>query len=77
MAANPLEAVCLAGLGFRTLSLPTSAFVGFKKALHNLDCAAIEACLGFGLPSANHSLRNDVRHFAQDHGYLHYLFAIK
>jgi len=71
MAANPLEAICLAGLGFRTLSMPTSAFGGVKKALRSLDCAAIEAYLGSRLPSADHSLRDDVRHFAQDHGYFH------
>jgi phosphotransferase system enzyme I (PtsP) len=41
MAANPLEAVCLAGLGFRALSLPASAFGGFKKALRSLDCAQL------------------------------------
>ena len=71
MAANPLEAICLAGLGFRTLSLPTSAFGAVKKALRSLDCAAIEAYLRSRMPSADHSLRGDVRHFAQDHGYFH------
>ena len=63
MAANLLEAVCLAGLGFRTWSLPTSACGGFKEALRSLDSAAIEAYLGFRLPSAAHSLRDDVQYF--------------
>lgn len=71
MAAQPLEAICLAALGFRTLSMPTTAYSLVKKALRSLDCAAIEAYVRSRLPSTDHTLRSDIRHFAQDRGYFH------
>ncbi len=71
MAAKPLEALCLAGLGFRTLSLPAPALGAVKKALRSLDCAAIEAYLQSRIIAADGSLRDEVKHFAQDHGFFH------
>jgi phosphotransferase system enzyme I (PtsP) len=71
MAANPLEAIALAGLGFRTFSMPTSAFGEVKRSLRSLDCAAIEAYLASRLLSADRTLREDIHHFAQDRGYFH------
>ena len=71
MSAQPLEAICLAGLGFRALSMPPSAFGHVKKALRSLDCASFEAYLLSRLSSADHTLRNDIRHLAQDRGYFH------
>ena len=72
MAANPLEAACLAGLGYRSLSIPAQAFGGVKAGLRSLDCAAISTYLadlevrGAG---RGHSLREDLKHFVQDHGF--------
>ncbi|MEQ8247165.1 MAG: phosphoenolpyruvate--protein phosphotransferase [Alphaproteobacteria bacterium] len=69
MAANPLEAVCLAGLGFRTLSVPAPAYGAVKKALRSLDCAAIASYIEGRMGGADRSLRDEVRLFVQDRGF--------
>jgi phosphotransferase system, enzyme I, PtsP len=69
MAANPLEALCLAGLGYRTLSVPAPAYGAVKKALRSLDCAAIAAYLDRRMGAVDHSLRDEIRLFVQDSGF--------
>jgi len=69
MAANPLEAACLAGLGFRTLSMPAPALGAVKAGLRSLDCAAISAYLKSRDSGREHTLRDDLKHFVQDHGF--------
>ncbi len=69
MAANPLEASCLAGLGFRVLSMPAAALGAVKAGLRSLDCAAISDYLESRDSGREHTLRDDLHHFAQDHGF--------
>lgn len=69
MAANPLEAACLAGLGFRNLSLPATALGAVKARLRSLDCAAIAAYLEDRESSRERTLREDLLHFVQDRGF--------
>lgn len=67
MAAQPLEAMTLIGLGFRRLSMNPRAVGAVRAMVRSLDVADLQRYLGnmLGLPA--HSLRERLRLYAMDH----------
>lgn len=68
MAGRPLEAMTLIGAGIRNLSLSAPNIGPVKTMIRSLDIGALEAYLNTLLKSPDHSLRNKLKTFAQDHG---------
>lgn len=68
MAGQPLDAMALAGLGFRSLSMSPSAIGPVKTMIRSLDLRRLEAYLRSLLPLPVTSLRAKLRAFATDHG---------
>ena len=68
MAARPLEAMTLIGVGIRTLSVTAPAIGPIKTMVRSLDVASLESYLFTLLDSRDHSLRSRLRGFAIDHG---------
>ncbi|CAK0779680.1 phosphotransferase system, enzyme I, PtsP [Azospirillaceae bacterium] len=67
MAARPLEAMALIGIGFRTLSMAPSAVGPVKTMLRSLDVARLRDYLTTLYRRDDHSLRDKLRAFAKDH----------
>lgn len=67
MAAQPLEAMALVGLGFRRLSMAPQAVGPVKETLRSIDARQLRAYLEPHLRSRDHSLREKLRDFARDH----------
>jgi phosphotransferase system enzyme I (PtsP) len=67
MAAQPLEAMALVGLGFRMLSMAPQAVGPVKETLRSIDAGQLRAYLAPHLRSRDHSLREKLRDFARDH----------
>lgn len=68
MAGRPLDALALVALGVRTLSMTAGGIGPVKAMLRSADIAAVRAYLLPKLGDADHSLREKLRAFAQDHG---------
>ncbi len=67
MASRPIEAMALAGLGIRRLSLSPAQIGPVKAMLRSLDAGALAAYLGRWLGQADHSLRRHLLAYAHDH----------
>jgi phosphotransferase system enzyme I (PtsP) len=70
MAGNPLEAMALIGLGFRTLSMSPLSVPPVKGMVLSLDVEGARRYILSLLDSPDHSLRDKLRAFARDHGVL-------
>lgn len=70
MAGNPLEAMTLVGLGFRTLSMSPLSVPPVKAMVLSLDTQGVRRYILSLLDSPDHSLRDKLRAFARDHGVL-------
>lgn len=68
MAGRPLEALALAALGFRRLSMAPSAIGPVKAMLRSADIGATGRYLGGLLDLPDRSLRGRLRAFARDRG---------
>jgi phosphotransferase system, enzyme I, PtsP len=68
MAGNPLEAMTLVGLGFRTLSMSPLSVPPVKAMVLSLDVAGARRYILSLLDSPDRSLRDKLRAFARDHG---------
>ncbi len=70
VAGRPLEAVCLAALGYKTLSMPVTGIGPVKAALLKTDIAKLHDILLAHLTphSTRISLRDIVQEYCQDHG---------
>jgi len=68
MAAQPLEAMALIGLGLRSLSMAPSSVGPVKAMIRSLDVQHLEAYMErlYALP--DHSVRNKLQAYARDHG---------
>ena len=66
MAGQPLEAMALIGLGFRILSMPCGAVGAIRHMVQNLDTRTLETRIAPLLESADHSLRDTLRGFADE-----------
>ena len=70
MAGRPLEAMCLIGLGLRNLSMPATAVGPVKMMVRSLNGAVLAGYLKGLLDSSEPSVRDKLRNFAQDHGFV-------
>jgi phosphotransferase system enzyme I (PtsP) len=67
MAGNPIEAMMLIGLGFRTLSLTATALGPVKTMIRSLDSGGLARYLDDIGDRPDHSLRRRLAAFARDH----------
>jgi len=67
MAGNPIEAMMLIGLGFRTLSLTAAALGPVKTMIRSLDSGEVARYLDDIGDRPDHSLRRRLAAFARDH----------
>ena len=67
MAANPIEAMVLIALGFRTLSLAATAVGPVKAMTRSLDAGALALYLDELGERPDHSLRRWLEAYARDH----------
>jgi phosphotransferase system enzyme I (PtsP) len=68
MAGDPLEAMALVGLGFRTLSMAPSSIGPVKAMIRSLDVPALAEFITSLSGLATHSLRGKFHDFARDRG---------
>jgi phosphotransferase system enzyme I (PtsP) len=69
MAGRPLEAMALIGLGYRALSSPASSIGPNKLLIRRMNCRQVTDYVATLLDLSVRSVRDDLRHFAQDHGF--------
>ena len=67
MAGNPVEAMALIALGFRTLSMAATSIGPVKTMIRSLDAGAVADYLGQIGSRPNHSLRPKLEAYARDH----------
>jgi len=70
MAGNPIEAMALIGLGFRTLSLAPTALGPVKTMIRSIDAASMASYLDEIGDRPDHSLRRRLEAYARDHAVL-------
>ncbi len=70
MAGNPLEAMVLIALGFRSLSMASTAIGPVKTMIRSLDVAAVAQYLDEIGRRTDHSLRPKLEAYARDHDIL-------
>jgi phosphotransferase system enzyme I (PtsP) len=68
MAARPLDAMALLGIGFRALSVTPAAVGRIKVMVLSLAAAPLAVYLDSLMRAPDHSLRPKLRAFAADHG---------
>lgn len=68
MAAQPLEAMALLGLGMRSLSMTPSAIGPVKAMVRSANIRNLEAYMSRLYAAPDHSLRNKLEDYARDHG---------
>ena len=68
MAAQPLDAMALIGIGFRILSISPPAVGPIKMMVRSMDVAALTLYMDDLCKAPQGSLRVKLRAFAQDHG---------
>jgi len=69
MASRPLEAMALIGLGYRSLSLTASSIGPVKTMVRSLRVGVLREYMKTILDNREHSLRDRLRAFAQDHDF--------
>jgi phosphotransferase system enzyme I (PtsP) len=67
MAGNPIEAMALIALGFRTLSMAATAVGPVKTMIRSLDAGAVAGYLDEIGNRPDHSLRPKLEAYARDH----------
>jgi len=67
MAGNPIEAMALIALGFRTLSMAATAIGPVKTMIRSLDAGAVAGYLDEIGGRPDHSLRPKLEAYARDH----------
>jgi phosphotransferase system enzyme I (PtsP) len=70
MAGNPLEAMVLIALGFRSLSMASTAIGPVKTMIRSVDVAAVAQYLEEIGRRPDHSLRPKLEAYARDHDIL-------
>jgi phosphotransferase system, enzyme I, PtsP len=68
MAGQPLDAMALAGVGFRSLSMAPASIGPVKAMVRSLDLRPLEGLLATLAPLPPRSIRSKLRDFARDHG---------
>ncbi|HJN03929.1 MAG TPA: putative PEP-binding protein, partial [Alphaproteobacteria bacterium] len=70
MAGRPLDAMALVGVGLRALSVAPSAVGAVKRMIRSLDCGQLTAYMNRLYDAGDHSIRDNLKNFAQDHHFL-------
>jgi phosphotransferase system enzyme I (PtsP) len=68
MAGQPLEAMALVGLGFRSLSMASSSIGPTRMMIRSLDVGSLSDFLDSLLTGPSRSLRSKLCAYARDHG---------
>ena len=68
MAGQPLDAMALAGVGFRSLSMAPASIGPVKAMVRSLELRPLEGLLATLAPLPPRSIRSKLRDFARDHG---------
>ncbi len=68
MAGRPLEAMALAGLGFRSISMAAPSIGPVKEMIRSLSLGPLTAYLDGLVERSDHSVRTRLRTYARDHG---------
>lgn len=68
MAANPLDAMALIGIGFRSISVQPNALGPVKAMIRSLNVENLTQYTDTLYGLSQHSLRGNLRAFAKDHG---------
>jgi len=68
MGGQPLEAMALIGLGFRSLSMPVSAIGPLRGMIRSLALEPLGGFVQSLLLNPDHSLRDRLKAYAADHG---------
>ena len=68
MAGQPLEAMTLIGLGFRSLSMPPGAIGAIRHMVQKLDAGRLKAHLASLVGAPDHTVRNALADFAAAEG---------
>jgi phosphotransferase system enzyme I (PtsP) len=68
MAGQPLDAMALVGIGFRTLSMAPASIGPVKAMIRSLELAPLEVLLAGLADVPPRGLRSRLRDFARDHG---------
>ena len=67
MAGQPLEAMVLLALGYKTLSVPAQSIENIKVMVPTVDTTVLRPYLSRLMDSREHSLRERLQSFARDH----------
>lgn len=67
MAANPLDAITLVGLGYRKLSMGPTTIAPVKEAIRACNSKGLTEFVGSTLSSHSQSIRENMRFYARDH----------
>jgi phosphotransferase system enzyme I (PtsP) len=68
MAGRPIEAMALIGLGFRSISMAPASIGPVKSMILSLDAAELQGWLLEMLPTAQGSIRAQLKRYAEEHG---------
>ncbi len=68
MAGNPLEAMALIGVGFRSISMPPSRIGPVKVMVRSLHVGDLEQLMDQLIDLPDHTVRPHLKSFAHDHG---------
>ena len=68
MAGRPLEAMALIGLGYRSISMAPASIGPVKSMILSLDAAELQGWLLEMLPTAQGSIRAQLKRYAEEHG---------
>ncbi|MEQ8666664.1 MAG: phosphoenolpyruvate--protein phosphotransferase [Rhodospirillales bacterium] len=68
MAGNPLDALILVGIGFRTISMTPARLPAVKAMIRSLDVGALRAFIDGLIESDAASVRDEVRAYAEANG---------
>ena len=67
-AGRPIDAMALIGLGLRSISMRAASIGAVKMMVRSLDLPALQAFMEDFYDSPEHSLREALTKFAEDHG---------
>ncbi len=71
MAARPLDAMALIGIGFRSISVSPPAVGAIKATFRGVRLAVLEGFMASLCGGKQHSLRETLKAYAIDHGVMH------
>ncbi len=67
MASEPLDAMVLLGLGFKSLSVATSSYNRVKKMIRTLDITQVQEFVQYLMTLDLKNIRPQISYYAKDH----------